>query len=73
MNQWQPIETAPIDRTDVLVAAPARDGKLFVSVARCLDGEWHEVNHDPSDMWGGPLYPTHWMPLPDPPPQENEA
>lgn len=70
--RWEPIETAPKDGTEVLVASPGRHhqpaDRSYVAAARYHDGEgWYEVNNDPTDIWGGPLYPTHWMPLPLPP------
>lgn len=60
---WQPIETAPVDGTYVLVA----DGQT-VGEAKFHEGEgwWWAGNH-PTDSWGSAIYPTHWMPLPSPP------
>lgn len=70
---WQPVETAPKDGTRVLMV------KLGFQV--CI-GYWL-INHglwattDPEDYpdeetWeaeqlGSRYYPTHWMPLPEPP------
>jgi len=61
---WQPIETAPHDETDVLV-----DGNGSYAVA-CWNGEeWRDMG----DIgWAGMCgnegnQPTHWMPLPPPP------
>lgn len=56
MSEWQPIETAPRDRTDVLVLLANNS----VRVARYVVG-WATV------PGGWTLYPTHWMPLPAPP------
>lgn len=63
---WQPIESAPTDGTCVLVAEGAAVGE-----ARCYsEGEgWYWAGNAPTDSWGGRVYPTHWMPLPEPPSQ----
>jgi hypothetical protein len=58
---WQPIETAPKDGTDILLW----DGEDVIS-CRWLDGAW-------VDSWGLMKYETpsepatHWMPWPEPP------
>lgn len=57
-GQWQPIETAPKDGTEVLTF----NRTLGIIVAACKK-EW-------VDTWDGhKLYGefTHWMPLPEPP------
>lgn len=87
--EWQPIETAPKDGTDILVADPTQEfSQDRVERARYWEGKWCVVNayyfltdlskieeiskeQKLDDM---PLYiisPTHWMPLPEPP-KENE-
>lgn len=62
MGDWRPMETAPEDGTEVLVA----DAQNVVQ-ARCIDGSWWEHNNDSSDAWGRAVCPDHWMPLPPPP------
>lgn len=59
-REWQPIETAPRDGTDVLLLC----GKSWCAVGRYAPiGCWiAEPSHEPYS-----LYPTHWMPLPEPP------
>lgn len=62
---WQPIETAPKDGTVVIGYDPSgayatRSGFEFM---RWLDGQW-------CDPETHRMYPTHWMPLPDPPEQQ---
>ena len=72
--EWQPIETAPKDGTDVLAWA---DGVVIVSFR--MDDNDRTGNHY-GNMWldnsyddfscglaSVPYEPTHWMPLPEPP------
>lgn len=73
MNEWQPIETAPKDGTEILTVNIHGDIQIteWYSVTRDdyvhIEGEiyrkeitlWHEG-------WNG-NNPTHWMPLPAPP------
>jgi len=63
---WQPIETAPKDGTDVLLAGT---GTYDVTV-----GSFYKATKGPSvcDGWyyqdgSSRIEPTHWMPLPPPP------
>ena len=67
MSEWQPIETAPKDGTDILVMT----GETMHVV------RWINI-HGGFDYWAvddnkhGPFTlrgkaPTHWMPLPEPP------
>lgn len=63
MSEWQPIETAPKDRTAILVYCP--ESGIIYQVYR-FEGE------DRFRMYnsGGRIVyqkPTHWMLLPDPP------
>lgn len=69
MNDWQPEETAPRDGTTVL---------LWGLEMRMGMSTWFWVEEDGISGWRqddgknedralrGP-YPTHWMPLPEPP------
>lgn len=71
MSEWQPIETAPMDGTPILLYGPYED----ISVAKwgpgwsCLADGRHAIAWQ-SDF--GTEYidfscPTHWMPLPEAP------
>jgi len=74
---WQPIETAPKDGTEILGYGPwaGECGGVHAGAEVCTiqwkNGhtdyrgyEW-EVTH--SDMYGVWQAPTHWMPMPSPP------
>lgn len=68
--RWQPIETAPKDKGDLLLS----DGK-YVTVG------WYDPDFRPNGRWlsnddegwhsDRPTF-THWMPLPQPPGADNE-
>lgn len=58
--EWQPIETAPGGITLILVFQPAHGPWR----SRIKEVHGYEVEH--SHSWGND-YPTHWMPLPEPP------
>lgn len=73
--EWQPIETAPQDGSNIL---GAHFFETEIEVAQRWIAEIHSYGHD---CWtlsgfdgnislGSKQYPspTHWMPLPNPPP-----
>jgi hypothetical protein len=63
--EWQPIETAPKDKTKILLVCPTRDGSQLVWIStgnRFRRGRRGELG-----------IATHWMPLPVPPSAEGEA
>ena len=56
---WQSILTAPMDRTEVLIW----DGRINVAHWSEVYDAWlikHDDGHETP-------FPTHWMPLPEPP------
>jgi hypothetical protein len=62
MSEWQPIETAPRDGAEILICWKKQFGGWFVTAAYLNEGRCFAVG-------GGLLgQPTHWMPLPAPPP-----
>jgi len=61
--EWQPIETAPRDGSDILIGGDFSYAG-GVLMASCVDGYPHPTF---SDMQGDFYNPTHWMPLPEPP------
>lgn len=63
MSEWQPIETAPQDGTEVLLHCAEGD----INVAY-WDGTWWADTIEGGDVTRrGSGEPTHWMPLPEPP------
>ena len=70
--QWQPIETAPRDGTNVLLYATvpptdmlAMDGPVIMSgYFDSMDDAWCSTL---ATFFGPFVYPTNWMPLPTPP------
>ena len=71
MTEWQPIETAPKDGTDILLwlGEPFNQTRL---AGFCRHwGTW--VEEEPNDFLNEEIFgigcnvPTHWMPLPEPP------
>lgn len=63
---WLDIESAPKDRPVIVAVERQGDPKWVVGEAHYYeDGEaWYWAGNDPSDSWGGPIYPTYWQPLP---------
>lgn len=57
MNEWQPIDTAPKDGTQILACFKGQfDWVIFIA------------HSDKSRVWAaGYASPTHWQPLPKPP------
>jgi hypothetical protein len=74
--EWQPIETAPKDGTEVLLFYPRYRQGIFighfdVSVHMSHGKETYRSekwwNGGYGGMFGKEPEPTHWMPLPSPP------
>lgn len=74
--EWQPIETVP-KNTEVLVLM---NGDVFQAIQVWEGGyeQWVHWDFPFADAHGcgccagGRDYPTHWMPLPNPPAAETE-
>lgn len=69
---WRPIDTAPRDRTMVLVCATKILSRETRRTAPIMAVDfWHSHDRDGYEGWGHfnpTFYPaTHWMPLPDAP------
>ena len=83
MREWQPIETAPLDGTPVLLFCPKIDswtrfsGMSGIVVGWWSGRCWYSDIGEPSVVGSEPyavasfdreeLNPTHWMQLPEPP------
>jgi hypothetical protein len=76
---WRDIASAPLDRTPILVAVPAKDGGFIVGEAYYFpesDGSgegWWWAGTSPGEYYDSPIIelnvgdPAFWMPLPPPP------
>jgi hypothetical protein len=69
MSEWQPIETAPRDGTDVLVYVPKPHWHYPPPATPGVFEAWYgygkwKIDTDDNGTW---VEPTHWMPLPSPP------
>lgn len=77
MSTWQPIETAPKDGREVLLAVKMRAGIPYgLLVGHFMPGGHCIDDHPPIDrgwyFWSGCMFdmasePTHWQPLPEHP------
>jgi hypothetical protein len=73
VQAWQPMETAPQDGTMILLFPSSEwtedtDGDYEVTYWDADLGGWYQHQH-PDDYDG----PTHWMPLPAPPKDQETA
>lgn len=69
---WQPIETAPKDGTEVLLwlgfpFSRIEYAKWYQGWGLWIDAEDPEPEDSDEVRGTGELVPTHWMPLPEPP------
>lgn len=66
-DKWQPIETAPKDGTDIILARP-EDDDCWYAIAQWWVAGWAFMSGRVGDMPALIGFePTHWMPLPSPP------
>jgi hypothetical protein len=69
MAEWQDIASAPKDGAPILAAGEVRDGSWVQTTVRWEnDGEgyWNLIVVG-AYAEDGEWWPTHWMPLPEPP------
>ena len=65
--QWIPISKRPTHGEHVLIWGTNDSGGYFCTDAKYWRGEWLMFHQD-DNAWTVPCeYPTHWMPLPQPP------
>lgn len=68
MTEWQPIETAPEDLTEVIIFCPEYGVTVAQFELYAKPPFWSVDTWDLStDHEVEPARPTHWMPLPAPP------
>jgi hypothetical protein len=67
-KEWQPIETAPKDGTYFLGFDKFKTIGVFHYIEWCIEGKKY-WNYEDREEWSYIL--THWMPLPEPPEDQN--
>lgn len=75
-SQWQTMATVPMDGSEVLLYLPAPYDRIVKARWFDLWENWIEGEFpDPQDEYCGigSRLPTHWMPLPDAPTQQQSA
>lgn len=63
-SEWQPIETAPRDGTEILIGNPR---EVFIGYWDTSSQQWLHDEYGPVD----PEDATRWQPLPDPPTEDE--
>lgn len=67
--EWQPIETAPKDGSRILGYTPSWEPHIVCLYWKDFQQDDPEFEHGGfvDDFINETFYPTHWMPLPEPP------
>lgn len=78
MNSWQPIATAPQDGVTKIIAGGWSEDRNQSTIAIVKLEPLHSEQGDrtkPRAIVGMMMifYPSHWMPLPEPPPIERST
>ena len=73
--KWQPTETAPYNKTVLLLGDSGMLGRRHFVISGYRDKDyrgcdWLDTQNTRLSDYG--VEPTHWMPLPDPPESEAE-
>lgn len=78
-QEWQPIRTAPRDGESILLWSPYWSDTFGVSIGQfdqfAADAHGHDCwlgSEFDTATWDASEQPTHWMPLPEPPPDPDE-
>jgi hypothetical protein len=73
-DKWQPMDSREWGEGSppVIIAVNRADSpseKIYVVGEAKHHGDegWWWAGNDPTDSWGGRVYPEYWMPLPEPP------
>lgn len=68
MSEWQPIETAPKDGTEVLGFSDMENigAGYYFDFILFWKGKWR------TSSFLEEVYVTHWMPLPEPPKESSD-
>jgi hypothetical protein len=73
MMEWQPIETAPLDGSYVIVDLNGKVGPAFYEKSTSKKSEkkglpvgWVWIDECDQYVYGKEIFPTHWMPFPSP-------
>jgi len=68
MSDWQPIETAPKDGTNILLFNRAGNVAAGLWLSGALGTGWFlRGGNRPDTFFNEHFGPTHWQPLPEPP------
>lgn len=71
MDEWQPIETAPKDKTSVLlIGRYPTSSRGWSDIYMCWRAQ-KENGFEGWLRWPHSFHPTHWMPLPANPTEDD--
>ena len=76
MSEWKPIETAPSDGQRIQLVRGGRydigrfDDERYIRKPKPYWASY--LNHYLGVRWARDNYPTHWMPIPDLPAEDDE-
>lgn len=68
MSKWKTIDSAPKDRTPIVICADGIVGEAYFNEDDSShDGNFYWAQTHWTDSHVSPIYPTHWQNLPPPP------